>query len=59
MIVARSFPGPAANPAPLDRDTSFHGTFVSGVVAGDAGTDVTGGGSRAVRARQRAGATRR
>jgi subtilisin family serine protease len=39
VIVARGFPGPRANGAPLDRDTSFHGTFVAGVVAGDAGTN--------------------
>jgi subtilisin family serine protease len=32
--VARGFAGPGANSAPLDRDQSFHGTFVAGVIAG-------------------------
>jgi subtilisin family serine protease len=43
VIVARGFAGPGANSAPLDRDRSFHGTFVSGVIAGRAGTDVPAG----------------
>jgi minor extracellular serine protease Vpr len=34
VIVARGFAGPGANSAPLDRDRSFHGTFVAGVIAG-------------------------
>ena len=34
VIVARGFAGPGANSAPLDRDDSFHGTFVAGVIAG-------------------------
>src|SRR5262249_60032412 len=34
VIVARGFAGPGANSAPLDRDQSFHGTFVAGVIAG-------------------------
>ncbi len=43
VIVARGFAGPGANSAPLDRDLSFHGTFVAGVIAGVAGTDVPAG----------------
>jgi subtilisin family serine protease len=43
VIVARGFAGPGANSAPLDRDRSFHGTFVAGVIAGKAGTDVPAG----------------
>src|SRR5262249_49147928 len=41
IIVARAFPGPgsgAAGRLPLDRASSFHGTHVSGIAAGDAGT---------------------
>ena len=34
VIVARGFAGPGANSAPLDREQSFHGTFVAGVIAG-------------------------
>ena len=34
VIVARGFAGPGANSAPLDRDRSFHGTFVAGIIAG-------------------------
>jgi len=43
VIVARGFAGPGANSAPLDRDQSFHGTFVAGVIAGVADTDVPAG----------------
>lgn len=43
VIVARGFAGPGANSAPLDRDQSFHGTFVAGVIAGVEGTDVPAG----------------
>jgi subtilisin family serine protease len=43
VIVARGFAGPGANSAPLDREQSFHGTQVAGVIAGRAGTDVTAG----------------
>jgi minor extracellular serine protease Vpr len=43
VIVARGFPGPKASSAPLDREESFHGTFVSGIIAGNAGTDVPAG----------------
>jgi minor extracellular serine protease Vpr len=43
VIVARGFPGPKASSAPLDRDESFHGTFVSGIIGGVAGTDVPAG----------------
>jgi len=42
VIVARGFAGPGANSAPLDRDRSFHGTFVAGVIAG-VPTDVKAG----------------
>ena len=42
VIVARGFAGPGANSAPLDRDNSFHGTFVAGVIAG-VKTDVEAG----------------
>ncbi len=42
VIVARGFAGRGANSAPLDRDDSFHGTFVAGVVAG-VKTDVPAG----------------
>jgi minor extracellular serine protease Vpr len=41
VIVARSFPGPgsgAAGKLPVDPKTSFHGTHVAGIAAGDAGT---------------------
>ncbi len=41
VIVARAFPGPGSGTAgtlPLDRTSSFHGTHVSGIAAGDAGT---------------------
>ena len=34
VIVARGFAGPGSNSSPLDRDNSFHGTFVAGVIAG-------------------------
>jgi minor extracellular serine protease Vpr len=34
VIAARGFAGPGANSAPLDRDRSFHGTHVAGVIAG-------------------------
>jgi minor extracellular serine protease Vpr len=46
VIVARSFPGPGSGKRgklPLDRDASFHGTHVSGIAAGDAGTSATAG----------------
>ena len=43
VIVARGFAGPGANSAPLDREQSFHGTFVAGVIAGKEGTDVEAG----------------
>jgi minor extracellular serine protease Vpr len=42
VIAARGFAGPGANSAPLDRDRSFHGTFVAGVIAG-VKTDVEAG----------------
>ena len=45
VIAARGFAGPGANSAPLDRDNSFHGTFVAGVIAG-VKTDVDGGAAR-------------
>ncbi len=43
VIVARGFAGPGANSAPLDRDLSFHGTFVAGVIAGVEGTNAPAG----------------
>jgi minor extracellular serine protease Vpr len=46
VIVARAFPGPgsgAAGKLALDRKSSFHGTHVSGIVAGNAGTCSPGG----------------
>ena len=43
VIVARGFAGPGANSAPLDREQSFHGTFVAGVIAGAANTDAPAG----------------
>ncbi len=46
VIVAKSFPGPtsgAAGALPLDRAASFHGTHVSGIAAGDAGTNAPAG----------------
>ena len=42
VIAARGFAGPGANAAPLDRDRSFHGTHVAGVIAG-VPTDVPAG----------------
>jgi minor extracellular serine protease Vpr len=46
VIVARAYPGPGAGAAgklPLDRKTSFHGTHVAGIAAGDAGTTAPAG----------------
>jgi minor extracellular serine protease Vpr len=46
VIVARAFPGPnSGRPGrlALDRHASFHGTHVSGIAAGDAGTSSPGG----------------
>ena len=46
VIVAKSFPGPnagAAGALPVDRAASFHGTHVSGIAAGDAGTNAPAG----------------
>jgi minor extracellular serine protease Vpr len=42
VIVARGFAGPGANSAPLDRERSFHGTHVAGIIAG-VPTDVEAG----------------
>jgi subtilisin family serine protease len=42
VIVARGFAGPGANSAPLDREQSFHGTHVAGIIAG-VPTDVEAG----------------
>jgi minor extracellular serine protease Vpr len=42
VIVARAFAGPHSSAATLDRDQSFHGTFVAGVIAG-VPTDVPAG----------------
>ena len=43
VIVSRGFASRGTNSAPLDRDNSFHGTFVSGIIAGRANTDVPAG----------------
>jgi minor extracellular serine protease Vpr len=46
VIVARVFPGPNAGSAgnlPLDPKSSFHGTHVAGIAAGDAGTTAPAG----------------
>ncbi|HET7571536.1 MAG TPA: S8 family serine peptidase [Gaiellaceae bacterium] len=46
VIVAKVFPGPhagAAGKLPLDPDSSFHGTHVAGIAAGDAGTTAPAG----------------
>ncbi len=46
VIVARAFPGPgsgAGGKLALDRKASFHGTHVSGIAAGDAGTSAPAG----------------
>jgi len=46
VIVARVFPGPNAGTSgrlPLDPATSFHGTHVAGIAAGDAGTSAPAG----------------
>jgi minor extracellular serine protease Vpr len=43
VIVARGFAGTGASGAVLDRELSFHGTFVAGIIAGKAGTSVTAG----------------
>jgi minor extracellular serine protease Vpr len=42
VIVSRGFAGPGANSTPLDRDRSFHGTHVAGIIAG-VKTDVEAG----------------
>jgi len=46
VIVARAFPGPGSGKEgrlPLDPLTSFHGTHVAGIAAGDAGTTAPAG----------------
>jgi minor extracellular serine protease Vpr len=46
VIVARAFPGPGSGRRgrlAVDRSASFHGTHVSGIAAGDAGTSSPGG----------------
>jgi subtilisin family serine protease len=46
VIAARAFPGPSSGAQgrlPLDRKSSFHGTHVAGIAAGDAGTAVGSG----------------
>ena len=40
VIVAKGFAGPGVSAGSIDREQSFHGTFVSGVIAGVEGTDV-------------------
>src|SRR5213079_2119378 len=47
VIVARAFPGPgsgAQGKLPIYRQSSFHGTHVAGIAAGDAGTTAPAGG---------------
>jgi subtilisin family serine protease len=46
VIVARSFPAPGSGKSgrlPVDPKTSFHGTHVAGIAAGDAGTTAPAG----------------
>src|SRR5207237_8779995 len=46
VIVARAFPGPGSGRLgrlPIDLDSSFHGTHVAGIAAGDAGTSAPAG----------------
>ena len=46
VIVARVFPGPGAGASgklPVDPNSSFHGTHVAGIAAGDAGTTAPAG----------------
>ena len=43
IIVSRGFASRGVNSSPLDRDNSFHGTFVAGVIAGNANTDIAAG----------------
>jgi subtilisin family serine protease len=48
VIVAKDFPGPnagAPGKLPLDPKSSFHGTHVAGIAAGDAGTTAPAGES--------------
>jgi hypothetical protein len=54
VIVAKGFAGRLGSGAPLDRDQSFHGTFVSGIIAGKAGTDVAASPTVAAIRRSRA-----
>ncbi|HSJ94462.1 MAG TPA: S8 family serine peptidase [Gaiellaceae bacterium] len=42
VVAARGFAGPGGTGAPLDRDRSFHGTHVAGIIAG-VETDVPAG----------------
>jgi minor extracellular serine protease Vpr len=43
VIVSRGFASRGVNSSPLDREQSFHGTFVAGIIAGKANTDVAAG----------------
>src|SRR5205085_11356297 len=46
VIAARTFPGPGSGKAgrlPLDPKSSFHGTHVAGIAAGDSGTTAPAG----------------
>ena len=43
VIVAKGFAGPGTGGGSINREQSFHGTFVAGVIAGVEGTDVPAG----------------
>ena len=43
VIVAKGFAGPGVSGGSINREQSFHGTFVAGVIAGVEGTNVPAG----------------
>ena len=43
VIVAKGFAGPGTGGGSIDREQSFHGTFVAGIIAGVEGTNVEAG----------------